>query len=77
MARDVLAVPATSVSLERLFSAARDVGTHRQGHLKLTTVRKLVMLRHHNAAELTLVELENQEAESLEPDSRYSRNDNH
>jgi hypothetical protein len=77
MARDVLAVPARSVSVEGLFIAACNVCPYWQGNLKPTMVRNLVMLRHYVAAELTLMKLEDQEAESLEPDSCYSYHNIH
>ena len=52
MARDVLAVPATSVGVERLFNTARDACHYRRGSLKAETVRALMMMRHFDKAEL-------------------------
>ncbi|KAI9881927.1 MAG: hypothetical protein M1823_006362, partial [Watsoniomyces obsoletus] len=52
MARDVLAVPATSVGVERLFNMARDVCNYRRGHLKGDTIRSLMMMRHRDATDL-------------------------
>ena len=52
MARDVLAVPATSVGVERLFNTARDACHYRRGNLKPETVRALMMIRHFDKAKL-------------------------
>ncbi len=52
MARDVLAIPATSVGVERLFNMARDICHYRRGSLKAETIRKIMLMRHFDATEL-------------------------
>jgi hypothetical protein len=44
MAREFLAIPASGVSVERLFNHARDICTYRRHSLKPETLRLLVML---------------------------------
>ena len=48
MARDVLAVPETSVGVERMFNMARDICHYRRGHLKPEAIRDLMILKHFN-----------------------------
>ncbi|KAJ5264753.1 hypothetical protein N7505_007546 [Penicillium chrysogenum] len=43
VARDVLSIPATGASVERLFNSARDICHYRRGSLKPTTLQDLVM----------------------------------
>lgn len=40
MARDFLAIPASSVGVERLFNSARDICHYRQGRLDHNTIEK-------------------------------------
>lgn len=44
IARDILAVPAASTGVERLFNQARDFVSYRRHHLKGDTIRLLMML---------------------------------
>lgn len=53
MAQDVLAVPATSVGVERMFNMARDICHYRRGHLKPDTIRDLMLFKHFNRETLS------------------------
>ena len=61
MAKDVLAVPATLVGVERLFNMAQNVCHYCCGHLKAETISSLIMMRHKDARELEAV-VENYDA---------------
>lgn len=48
MARNVLAVPATSVSVERLFSQGRNAVDYHRHNLKAETILDMIILRGAN-----------------------------
>ena len=52
MARDVLAVPISSVGVERTFNMARDICSYRRGHLNAESIRQLMMVKHHDQQHL-------------------------
>jgi len=52
MARDVLAVPATGVGVERLFNMARDICHYRRSHLKPESIRGSMMVKMFDKIEL-------------------------
>ena len=58
MAKDVLAVPTTSVGVKKLFNMAQDVCHYYCGHLKAETISSLMMMRHKDARKLE-AEVEN------------------
>lgn len=45
MARDYLAVPATSASIERIFSSGKDLVTDKRGSLAPETIRECLCLK--------------------------------
>ena len=61
MAKNVLAVPAISVRVERLFNIAQNVCHYHCGHLKAETISSLKMMRHKDARELE-AKVENDDA---------------
>ena len=54
-ARDYLAIPASEVSVERLFNAGRDMIGLRRFCLHATTLRQLSILRHSIRASIKAV----------------------
>lgn len=44
MARDVLCIPLSGTSVERVFNIGRDICGYRRGHLNPSTIRSLVLL---------------------------------
>ena len=61
MAKDVLAVPAILVGVERLFNMAWDVCHYHCNHLKAETISSLMMMRHKDARKLE-AKVENDDA---------------
>lgn len=47
-----MAIPASSVGVERLFNMARDICHYRRGNLKPDTIGMLMLIKHHDAKEL-------------------------
>ena len=45
MARDILAIPATSVSVERVFSLSRQICTDLRSTLKAETIKKALLTK--------------------------------
>jgi len=52
IARDVLAIPAAGVGVERLFNVARDICSYRRYSLKPDTLRLLMILNYTNQQQL-------------------------
>ena len=52
MARDVLAIPATTVGVERLFNHARDLCHYRRGHLNAESIRASMIVKEFDRIEL-------------------------
>ena len=52
MARDVLAVPATGVGVERLFNMVRDICHYCRSHLKPESIRGSMMVKMFDKIEL-------------------------
>ena len=46
MARDYLAIPASSASVERIFSSAADTVTPDRAHLSAETISAIMCLKH-------------------------------
>ena len=61
LARDILSIPATGASVERLFNTARDICHYRRGRMKSETIQELIMYLCTSK-----FELEVQEAKELE-----------
>ena len=67
MARDVLAVPISTVGVERLFNMARDIYHYRRSRLKADTISKLMIMKHFDQASLE------EETEAMDPELESER----
>ena len=63
MARDILAVPAAGVGVERIFNMARDICHYRRSNLKSDSIRDSMMLKLFDKIELDceMVSIEDEE----------------
>ena len=52
MARDILAIPATGVGVERMFNAARDICHYRRGQLRPDMVKASMLLKIYDRIKL-------------------------
>lgn len=48
MARDILAIPAASVGIERVFNSARDICHYRRGQLRPESIQALILMKVHD-----------------------------
>jgi hypothetical protein len=53
MARDILAVPANGVGVERIFNTARDLLPYRRNRMNAVTIQASMVVKHYQRAELT------------------------
>ncbi len=53
MARDILAVPANGVGVERVFNTARDLLPYRRNRMNAVTIQASMVVKHYQRAELT------------------------
>jgi hypothetical protein len=47
MAKDILAIPAAGVGVERLFNIARDTVSYRRGHLAADTIEEIMIIKYY------------------------------
>ena len=65
MAKDVLAVPASGVGVEREFNSARDLITYRRCRMKPELIEDLMVIKHHTMQDIGLLSDIVRTAESL------------
>ena len=68
LARRYLAIPATSASIERVFSIGSDIITKRRNRLLSNTVKQLILLKRWKLKDLNITEDENEDYTSQEED---------